>query len=51
VFAALLGYFVIGGLSAPIVIGYTFREIGFSGVFVITTIVLVLGRAPRRNLS
>jgi putative MFS transporter len=35
----------IGGLSAPIVIGYTFREIGFSGVFVITTIVLVLGAA------
>jgi putative MFS transporter len=33
----------IGGLSAPIVIGYTFRTIGFGGVFVITTIVLVLG--------
>jgi putative MFS transporter len=33
----------IGGLSAPIVIGYTFRQIGFGGVFVITTIVLVLG--------
>src|ERR1041384_2461696 len=35
----------IGGLSAPIVIGYTFREIGFSGVFVIPTIVLVIGAA------
>jgi putative MFS transporter len=35
----------IGGLSSPIVIGYTFREIGFSGVFVITTIVLVIGAA------
>jgi len=35
----------IGGLSAPIVIGYTFREIGFSGVFVITTVVLVIGAA------
>jgi putative MFS transporter len=33
----------IGGLSAPIVIGYTFREIGFGGVFVITTIVLAIG--------
>lgn len=33
----------IGGLSAPIVIGYTFRQIGFDGVFVITTIVLVIG--------
>jgi len=33
----------IGGLSAPIVIGYTFREIGFAGVFSITTIVLMIG--------
>lgn len=33
----------IGGLSAPIVIGYTFRHIGFGGVFVITTLVLVVG--------
>lgn len=33
----------IGGLSAPIVIGYTFRQIGFGGVFLITTIVLVIG--------
>jgi putative MFS transporter len=33
----------IGGLSAPIVIGYTFPRIGFSGVFLITTIVLVIG--------
>jgi putative MFS transporter len=33
----------IGGLSAPIVIGNTFSKIGFAGVFVITTIVLVAG--------
>lgn len=33
----------IGGLSAPIVIGYTFTRIGFDGVFLITTIVLVTG--------
>ena len=33
----------IGGLSAPIVIGYAYPRIGFGGVFVITTIVLVLG--------
>jgi MFS transporter, putative metabolite:H+ symporter len=33
----------IGGLSAPIVIGYTFRHIGFGGVFGITTLVLVTG--------
>jgi MFS transporter, putative metabolite:H+ symporter len=33
----------IGGLSAPIVIGYTFSRIGFSGVFTITTVVLVIG--------
>jgi len=33
----------IGGLSAPIVIGYTFNQIGFAGVFTITTIVLVAG--------
>src|SRR5712664_2240964 len=33
----------IGGLSAPIVIGYTFSRIGFSGVFTITTVVLVTG--------
>jgi putative MFS transporter len=33
----------IGGLSAPIVIGYTYSHIGFSGVFTITTIVLVTG--------
>jgi MFS transporter, putative metabolite:H+ symporter len=33
----------IGGLSAPIVIGNTFSRIGFGGVFVITTIVLVAG--------
>ncbi|HET7503020.1 MAG TPA: MFS transporter [Kofleriaceae bacterium] len=33
----------IGGLSAPIVIGYAFARIGFSGVFLITTIVLAVG--------
>ncbi len=33
----------IGGLSAPIIIGYTFARIGFGGVFTITTIVLVTG--------
>jgi putative MFS transporter len=33
----------IGGLSAPIVIGYTFAHIGFGGVFTITTIVLAIG--------
>jgi len=33
----------IGGLSAPIVIGYTYPRIGFGGVFFITTIVLVVG--------
>src|SRR5947209_7674844 len=33
----------IGGLSAPIVIGYTFSRIGFGGVFLITTVVLVAG--------
>jgi putative MFS transporter len=33
----------IGGLSVPIVIGYTFQWIGFGGVFLITTIVLVIG--------
>jgi putative MFS transporter len=33
----------IGGLSAPIVIGYTFAQIGFGGVFTITTVVLLVG--------
>jgi putative MFS transporter len=33
----------IGGLAAPIVIGNTFSRIGFGGVFLITTIVLVAG--------
>jgi putative MFS transporter len=33
----------IGGLSAPIIIGYTYLRIGFGGVFVITTVVLVIG--------
>ena len=30
-------------LSAPIVIGSTFSRIGFGGVFLITTVVLVAG--------
>jgi putative MFS transporter len=33
----------IGGLSAPIVIGHTYNQIGFGGVFIITTVVLVTG--------
>jgi MFS transporter, putative metabolite:H+ symporter len=33
----------LGGLSAPIVIGYSYDRIGFAGVFVITTVVLVTG--------
>ena len=33
----------LGGLSAPIVIGYTYDQIGFAGVFVMTTVVLVTG--------
>ena len=33
----------IGGLAAPLVIGSTYAKIGFGGVFVITTVVLVAG--------
>ncbi len=33
----------IGGILAPIIIGFTFATIGFGGVFDITTIVLILG--------
>jgi putative MFS transporter len=33
----------IGGLAAPLIIGFTYAQIGFNGVFTITTIVLVLG--------
>jgi len=33
----------IGGILAPIVIGSTFAQIGFRGVFTITTAVLLLG--------
>ena len=33
----------IGGLSAPIVIGYAYPRIGFGVVFAITTVVLVIG--------
>jgi putative MFS transporter len=33
----------IGGLCAPLIIGFTYAQIGFGGVFTITTIVLVAG--------
>lgn len=33
----------LGGLSAPIVIGHAYKQIGFAGVFVMTTVVLVTG--------
>ena len=33
----------IGGLAAPLIIGFTYARIGVIGVFTITTIVLVLG--------
>jgi MFS transporter, putative metabolite:H+ symporter len=33
----------LGGISAPIVIGYAYPRIGFGGVFLLTTIVLVSG--------
>ena len=33
----------IGGLAAPLIIGFAFAQIGFVGVFTITTIVLVTG--------
>jgi putative MFS transporter len=33
----------IGGLAAPLIIGFTYAQIGFIGVFTITTIVLVAG--------
>jgi putative MFS transporter len=33
----------LGGLSAPIVIGQAYEQIGFGGVFVMTTVVLVTG--------
>jgi putative MFS transporter len=33
----------LGGLSAPIVVGYAYPRIGFGGVFVVTTIVLIAG--------
>jgi putative MFS transporter len=33
----------IGGMLAPIVIGYTYARIGFGGVFSITTAVLLIG--------
>ncbi len=33
----------LGGIAAPIIIGYAFASIGFGGVFVITTAVLLAG--------
>jgi len=33
----------VGGLAAPLIIGFTYARIGFVGVFTITTIVLILG--------
>jgi putative MFS transporter len=33
----------LGGLSAPIVVGYAYPRLGFGGVFVTTTVVLVTG--------
>ena len=33
----------IGGIAAPIIIGVTYAQIGFSGVFIITMAVLMLG--------
>jgi len=33
----------IGGLMAPLIIGFTYARIGFLGVFTITTVVLILG--------
>jgi putative MFS transporter len=33
----------IGGILAPLVIGFAFAKIGFAGVFTITTAVLVAG--------
>ena len=33
----------VGGLAAPLVIGFSYARIGFVGVFTITTCVLALG--------
>jgi putative MFS transporter len=33
----------VGGILAPIIIGFTFAQIGFGGVFTITTCVLLIG--------
>src|SRR5262249_26574279 len=33
----------IGGILAPIIIGFTFDKIGFAGVFMITMAALILG--------
>lgn len=33
----------VGGLAAPLIIGFTYAQIGFIGVFTITTIVLLAG--------
>ncbi|HEX3765613.1 MAG TPA: MFS transporter [Kofleriaceae bacterium] len=33
----------LGGLSAPIIIGYAYPRVGFGGVFLVTTVVLAAG--------
>jgi putative MFS transporter len=33
----------VGGLIAPLIIGFSYARIGFVGVFIITTCVLFLG--------
>jgi putative MFS transporter len=33
----------VGGLAAPLIIGFTYNRIGFVGVFTITTCVLIVG--------
>lgn len=41
----------LGGLSAPIAIGYAYPRIHFAGVFAITTVVLVLGAVAVATLG
>ncbi|MGA2080775.1 MAG: MFS transporter [Holophaga sp.] len=33
----------IGGLAAPLIIGFTYAQIGFAGVFLTTTVVMLVG--------
>ena len=33
----------VGGITAPIIIGFAYANIGFAGVFVLTTVVLLVG--------